>query len=105
MGYRLEVTNCDFKISRETDVSNKELSETRSVIGDRIITLRGQNVILDADLAEIYGVSTKALNQAVKRNAERFPIDFVFKLEAEETDSLHRSRSQTVTLKRGMNIK
>lgn len=86
-------------------MNDKELSARRDVIGDRIITLRGQNVILDADLAEIYGVSTKALNQAVKRNAERFPIDFVFKLDADEMDNLHRSRSQTVTLKRGMNFK
>jgi hypothetical protein len=45
-----------------------------------ILTLRGQRVILDADLAEIYGVSTKALNQAIKRNADRFPNDFMFRL-------------------------
>ena len=42
----------------------------------RILTLRGEKVILDLDLAEVYGVTTKALNQAVKRNAERFPADF-----------------------------
>jgi hypothetical protein len=93
MGYRLEVTKCDFKFSgEEADVSEKELSAMRGVIGDRIITLRGQNVILDADLAEIYGVSTQALNQAVKRNAERFPIDFVFRLNADEMEILYRSR-------------
>ena len=52
-----------------------------------ILTLRGQRVILDADLAGVYGVSTKALNQAVKRNAERFPNDFMFRLtEAEKTE-------------------
>jgi hypothetical protein len=50
-----------------------------------IFVLRGQRVMLDADLAEIYGVPTKALNQAVKRNAERFPGDFMFTLtEAEK---------------------
>ena len=52
--------------------------------------------MLDADLAEVYGVPTKALNQAIKRNAERFPEDFMFQLSREEADSL---RSQTVTLK------
>ncbi len=45
-----------------------------------IITVRGQKVLLDADLAAIYGVTTKALNQAVKRNADRFPADFAFQL-------------------------
>ncbi len=49
-----------------------------------ILTLRGQRVILDADLAEIYGVQTKALNQAVKRNSKRFPEDFMFRLTDEE---------------------
>jgi hypothetical protein len=49
-----------------------------------ILNLRGQKVLLDADLAAIYGVPTKALNQAVKRNAERFPEDFVFQLDSEE---------------------
>ena len=51
---------------------------------ERILTIRGQKVILDADLAELYGVTTKALNQAIKRNAERFPSDFTFALSAEE---------------------
>jgi len=49
-----------------------------------ILTLRGQRVILDADLAELYGVQTKVLNQAVKRNTERFPEDFVFRLTEDE---------------------
>jgi hypothetical protein len=49
-----------------------------------ILTLRNQKVILDADLAEVYGVRTKALNQAVKRNRNRFPEDFMFQLDAEE---------------------
>lgn len=49
-----------------------------------ILALRGEKVILDADLAELYGVRTKVLNQAVKRNAERFPPDFVFQLTPDE---------------------
>ena len=54
------------------------------VIEKKIILIRGQKVMLDADLAEIYGVPTKALNQAVKRNIERFPEDFMFQLTEQE---------------------
>jgi len=50
----------------------------------RILVIRGQKVMIDADLAELYGVPTKALNQAVKRNADRFPADFMFQLTAAE---------------------
>jgi hypothetical protein len=57
------------------------------------------------DLAAAYGVLTKALNQAVKRNRGRFPADFVFRLNAAEAKRARRSRSQTVTLKRGENVK
>jgi hypothetical protein len=70
-----------------------------------ILTIRGQKVILDGDPAPIYGVSIKALNQAVKRNAVRFPNDFVFRLEKEELDEVRRLRSQIVTLKRGQHRK
>ena len=59
--------------------------------------------MLDSDLAELYGVPTKVFNQAVRRNFERFPEDFIFKLSWEETEEL--SRSQIVTLKQGQNIK
>jgi hypothetical protein len=54
----------------------------------RIHLIRGQNVILDADLAALYGVETKALNRAVRRNRERFPPDFMFQLTAAEYESL-----------------
>lgn len=60
-----------------------------------ILVLRGQKVLLDAELAELYGVSTKALNQAVKRNAERFPEDFMFRLSRAEGEALNRSQSVT----------
>jgi hypothetical protein len=53
-----------------------------------ILTLRGQKVILDADLAELYGVPTKVFNQAVKRNINRFPEDFIFQLTATEFETL-----------------
>lgn len=70
-----------------------------------IVTIRGSRVILAADLAGIYGVQTRALNQAVKRNLEKFPEDFVFQLILEEAETVQRSRSQIVILKRGLNIK
>ena len=53
-------------------------------LGARILTLRGHRVVLDADLAELYGVTTKRLNEQVKRNADRFPSDFMFRLTARE---------------------
>jgi len=59
----------------------------------RILSLRGVNVIIDGDLAELYGVETRVLNQAVRRNADRFPEEFAFRLSIEEFADL---RSQTV---------
>ena len=58
-----------------------------TVIQNKIYEIRGQRVMLDRDLAALYGVTTGALNQAVKRNAERFPVDFMFQLTDAETDN------------------
>ena len=63
-----------------------------------VVRLRGQNVMLDSDLAGLYRVDVRALNQAVARNADRFPSDFMFQLTDDESESL---RSQFVILKRG----
>lgn len=60
-----------------------------------IAVLRGQRVILDADLAALYGVGTKRLNEQVKRNFERFPEDFMFRLTRAEADALNRSQNAT----------
>ncbi len=68
------------------------------IIENKIYVIRGHKVMLDSDLAQLYDVETKALNQAIKRNLERFPEDFMFQLTKEEWDSL---RSQTVTSKQG----
>jgi hypothetical protein len=70
-----------------------------------IYFLRGERVLLSEQLAELYGVTVSALNQAVKRNSERFPEDFMFQLTREEADAILASRSQNVILKRGQNIK
>ena len=93
-------------------------------IAQLVLFIRGEKVILDRDLANLYGVTTKALNQAIKRNAVRFPADFMFQLTKSEYEtsrsqfvtrtnrlqaaakaSAASSRSQSVTLKRGQNIK
>lgn len=86
-----------------------------SRIESRIFLIRGKKVMLDRDLAELYGVETRTLNQAVKRNRERFPQDFTFQLNTRELNLF--SRSQIVTLneqnlesqcaasRRGTNIK
>lgn len=67
-------------------------------ITQAILILRGQRVLLDSDLAELYGVTTKRFNEQVRRNLQRFPPDFMFQLTAAEADSL---RSQIATLKSG----
>ena len=68
-------------------------------IESAIVPIRRQNVMLDADLARIYGVQTRALNQAVKRNKERFPDDFVFRLTASERRNVITNRDRLATLK------
>ena len=67
-------------------------------IENRILLVRGQKVLLDTDLAALYGVETRVLNQAVKRNLERFPADFMFQLSAKEFENW---RSQLVMSKPG----
>jgi hypothetical protein len=95
---------------------NDKMSKDRSLIPIEriersILLIRGQKVMLDRDLAHLYGVTTKVLNQAVKRHADRFPEDFMFQLTMEEAriwwEQVRpvRLRSQFVTLKRGQHIK
>ena len=74
-------------------------------IVQRIYIIRGQKVMLDRDLAEIYGVTPKRLNGQVKRNRGRFPADFMFRLTLQEVKVPPNSRSQFATLKRGQNFK
>jgi len=89
---------------------NTSIALPDELIEDTILLIRGKRVILDHDLARLYGVATKVLNQAVKRNLDRFPEDFMFQLtkdETEEWERLKRLRSQIVTLKkaRGTHMK
>jgi len=69
-----------------------------TTVASKIRIVRGQKVLLDADLAALYGVTTKAFNQAVHRNRDRFPADFLLQLNESEGESL---RSQNATLKSG----
>ena len=74
------------------------LAITDETVLNKIYIIRGQKVMLDSDLAELYGVETKRLKEQVKRNIERFPQSYMFELTKQENDSL---RSQIATLKRG----
>lgn len=97
-------------------MNNEEISN-KSIITSKIKLIRNKKVILDRDLANLYQVETKVLNQAVKRNIERFPSDFMFQVTKEEAKfwksqivtpsekSNFSLRSQNVTLKRGEHIK
>ncbi len=67
-------------------------------IEEKIYVIRGQRVMLDSDLAEVYQVETRALKQAVRRNRHRFPDDFLFELTLDETRNVESLRSQIVTL-------
>lgn len=78
--------------------SKKTVSVTKGQIDSMIRSIRGVRVMLDSDLAKIYGVPTFRFNEAVKRNKERFPTDFMFQLTAEENASL---RSQFAILETG----
>ncbi len=84
---------------------------TIEAIATKIIVVKGRKVMLDRDLAKLYGVDTKRLNEQVRRNRKRFLDDFMFQLSREEVESSRshfatlNSRSQIVTLKQGQNIK
>ncbi|MCK4653084.1 MAG: ORF6N domain-containing protein [Candidatus Cloacimonetes bacterium] len=79
----------------------KDLIPKESLM-NKILLIRGKKVMLDSDLAQLYGVETKQLKRAVRRNIDRFPTDFMFELTRDEYNSL---RSQIGTLKRGEHSK
>lgn len=71
------------------------MKEINLIIENKIVVIRGQRVMLDSDLAMLYGVSTKRLNEQVKRNTGRFPKDFAFQLTVQEVELLNRSQFAT----------
>jgi hypothetical protein len=78
-------------------MKNTPVKASLELIERKIYMIRGQKVLLDYDLALLYGVSTKALNQAVKRNADRFPDDFAFQLTTEEAVAFSLSSTEKKT--------
>lgn len=97
----IEVANCDLKMKKGQKAVLLRMPKRRGtaafVVESRISFLRHQRVILDGDIAELYGVPVKRLNEQVKRNHERFPSDFMFQLTGKEHDAL---RSQIATSKK-----
>ncbi len=85
-------------------VAKRDVARTTR-IQEQILVVRGHRVMLDRDLAKLYGVTTKRLNEQRKRNLKRFPQDFAFELTLDEAKTIVCSRSQIATLNRGANIK
>ncbi len=81
-------------MTSKVDTPSRGIIPKPENLASLVFAIRGEKILLDADLADLYGVATKVLNQAVKRNLERFPADFMFQLTSEEWE---RMRSQTVT--------
>lgn len=80
-------------------MSSKTQMIEAGTIDQRILIIRGERVIIDSDLAELYGVPTKRLNEQVKRNKERFPPDFMFQLTPEEKDEVMAESDHLASLK------
>ena len=85
---------------------NENLQLQPSLIQNKIYTIRNQKVLIDSDLAELYGVETKRIKEAVRRNIERFEgDDFMFQLSGSEIAELSRTQFATLNKTRGFNIK
>jgi hypothetical protein len=96
MWFSILQTNGVVRESKEIILMKKPTKQIAYAVEGMIVTVRGQKVILDSTLARLYGVTTKRLNEQVRRNTDRFPSDFVFRLTAQEVGSL---RSQIATSK------
>src|SRR5207244_2016729 len=84
--------------TKKLSTSAHQFAIPSELVERRIYLIRGQKVMLDSDLAELYGVPTKRLNEQVKRNRKRFPLDFIWQLTVAEMESL---RSQIATSNQG----
>ena len=85
-----------------TDNTSRPPSE--NPVDERIILIRGRRVMLDADLADLYGVTTKRLNEQVKRNKDRFPTEFMFQLDSQEKDELVANCDRLKNLKHSSSL-
>jgi ORF6N domain len=104
LDYDFEVAICDLKMNKSQKAMLLSMPKRRGtpafIVESRILILRHRRVILDVDIAELYGVPVKRLNEQVKRNEERFPSDFMFRLSSKEHSSL-RSQFATSNKTRG----
>ncbi len=91
-------------MTRKSAASSPEHEVVTTRIGNQICLVRGEKVLLDSDLAALYGVTTKRLNEQVRRNIERFPEDFMFQLNKAEAAAL-RSQNATLNSARGKHRK
>ena len=86
-------------------MKNEIIKEDILDIGDMIYEINGKEVMLDSDLAKLYHVETKRINEAVKNNPKKFPTRFSWNLSVEETQEISRSKFSTLNIKQGLNIK
>ena len=84
---------------------NEVMEKDNVLIEDMIYVINGVEVMIDSDLAKLYKVETKRINEAVKNNPEKFPERFCWKLSIEETNIISRSKISTLKIKRGFNVK
>jgi ORF6N domain len=104
LDYDFEVAICDLKMNKSQKAMLLRMPKRRGtpafIVESRILILRHHRIILDVDIAELYGVPVKRLNEQVKRNVERFPSDFMFRLSTKEHSAL-RSQFATSNKNRG----
>ena len=86
-------------------MKNEIIKEDILDIGDMIYEINGKEVMLDSDLAKLYHVETKRINEAVKNNPKKFPTRFSWNLTINETQEISRSKISTLNAKQGLNIK
>ena len=98
----LENKDSGFAVGGTGEIVTHSREAEKSNINESIYEIRGKQVMIDRDLAQLYGVETKQLNRAVKRNIERFPDDFMFQLTLDECS---RCQIGTLNIKQGQNIK
>lgn len=82
-------------MNNDVRVQISSLSQMQKVVRDKVVIVRGVEVIIDADVADLYGVATKRINEAVKNNLEKFPSDYMFPLTSEELSDLRSKFSAT----------
>ena len=95
--------NTDIKKRINTQSPSKVQAISMEDVQDKIIILRGQRVLLDRDVAELYGVGTKEINQAVKNNPKKFPYGFIFGVDEYEKDELVKNFDRFNSLKHSLN--